>query len=216
MTRIDTAKSPYQAIMGRIPMACFVVAIMSASSEAQFLYDFVEFPSGDVLARLELTSLPATHAEVATLTFTPSSKSIFGYDTQYSGSFDTSFAMFLDDGVGGLQGNGGGISIGSVGDNNPPPGLLAISVHPLRPSDVALVPVNPVRLSLAADDNLNEDMIKVFYFHGDVGTSVERVGDWRLVPEPSSIGLCLTAILFGVGLGRTSKRNTNPPSTAPV
>ena len=69
-------------------MACFVVAIMSASSEAQLLYDFVESPSGDVLATLELTSLPATHAEVAGLTFTPAGEAIYGYAGLYSPMFD--------------------------------------------------------------------------------------------------------------------------------
>ena len=105
--------------MRRIVMPCFVVTITSASSEAQLLYDFVESPSGDVLATLELTSLPATHAEVAGLTFTPAGEAIYGYTGLYSGSFDTSFAMLLDDGIGGLQGNGDGTSEGNVRDSPP-------------------------------------------------------------------------------------------------
>ena len=60
MTHLKRGKSAYQAMTGRILMACFAIAIMSASSEAQLFYDFVEGDTGDVLATLKLTSLPST------------------------------------------------------------------------------------------------------------------------------------------------------------
>jgi hypothetical protein len=195
MTNVKTAKSAYRALMRCIVMPSFVVTITSASSEAQLLYDFVESPSGDVLATLELTSLPATHAEVAGLTFTPAGEAIYGYAGLYSGSFDSSFGMLLDDGIGGLQGNGDGTSEGNVRDSTPP--LSQFSMF------------GPLNFLLVADDNVNEDTIALSLLVGDVGVTIESVGDWRLVPEPSSIGLCLTAILFGVGLGRKSKRYTS-------
>jgi hypothetical protein len=195
MTNVKTAKSAYRALMRCIVIPSFVVTITSASSEAQLLYDFVESPSGDVLATLELTSLPATHAEVAGLTFTPAGEAIYGYAGLYSGSFDTSFGMLLDDGIGGLQGNGDGTSEGNVRDSTPP--LSQFSMF------------GPLNFLLVADDNVNEDTIALSLLVGDVGVTIESVGDWRLVPEPSSIGLCLTAILFGAGLGRKSKRYTS-------
>ena len=138
---------------------------MSARSEAQLFYDFVEFPSGNVLATLELTSLPATHAEVAGLTFTPAGEAILGYATPYSGSFDTSFGMLSDDGIGGLQGTSDGTSKGSVKDSTPPPIQIITEVNRLfqPPIQIIIFEDNPWNLFLVADDIVNKDTIATSY-----------------------------------------------------
>ena len=55
---------PHRALMFRITMASLAVAMMSANSQAQLFYDFIEGGYGEVLATLELSSLPAKHSEV--------------------------------------------------------------------------------------------------------------------------------------------------------
>jgi hypothetical protein len=103
----NRVKSSYQAMMGRMLMACFTVVIMSASSDAQLFYDFVEQTSGDVIATLELSSLPATLSEFQGLTFTPEGEAIFGFGPVYLGDFDvdaSNGSVVADDLEGGLAG----------------------------------------------------------------------------------------------------------------
>ena len=94
----------HRALMLRMMMACLAVAMMSVSSQAQRFYDFIEGGTGDVLATLELSSIPATHTEVVELTFTPAGETLFGYSSPYTGIFDGNDGPFVDDGTGGLDG----------------------------------------------------------------------------------------------------------------
>ena len=54
---------------------CLTGALMSGSCQAQLLYDFVSH--GDVLATLELRSLPAEPGDFVGLTFTPAGETVF-------------------------------------------------------------------------------------------------------------------------------------------
>ena len=97
--------------MGRIIAACLAVAMMSASSQAQLLYDFIEDGTDVVLATLELSMLPATHTIEVELTFTPLGRGdIRATRPLYLGSFDTQSGpgmAVIDDGAGGLVGDMG-------------------------------------------------------------------------------------------------------------
>ena len=86
MENESNLKPTYTAGLGTWFLACIMVAVMSASTEAQVFYDFVNDPPIAVRARLELSSLPATYAEVVELTFTPEGD-VFGLGPSVSGPF---------------------------------------------------------------------------------------------------------------------------------
>jgi len=166
----------------------FWLFAISADSEAQ-LFDFVGDDSGEVLATLNLSSLPATHEDIVSLTFSPIGESIFGYASTFPGEFQDSTGRFADDGFGGLIGadaleNGEAI----LGGFNPP----ASSLHPS----------GTARISLLANDQLSSlDAILVLPLSSD-DPQIVSSGNWRLVPEPSSAKLMLTAVTCGFGLRR--------------
>jgi hypothetical protein len=74
----------------KISLAIFLAAAILPSSvtTAQHLYNFVDQPSGNVMAVLELSALPALHTDFVSLTFSPIGESFFGLGTTYSGQFD--------------------------------------------------------------------------------------------------------------------------------
>ena len=65
----NRVKLSYQA--RSLLLACVTVAMMTTRTDAQLFYNFVEQTSHDVIATLELSSLPATLSEFQGLTFTP-------------------------------------------------------------------------------------------------------------------------------------------------
>lgn len=95
---------PFPSILPRIALVYIVVFIPSGASRAELSYDFVQDGTGDVLATLELSKLPATHNELNGLTFTPTGEALFGYTSPYTGSFTSSTNLFSDDGMGRLVG----------------------------------------------------------------------------------------------------------------
>ena len=174
-------------------MACLAVAMMSASSHAQVLYDFINDGTGEVLARLELAMLPATKTIEKELTFTPRGEAIFGLGPLYLGSFDTQSGpgrAVIDDGAGGLVGDMGFVT---WTDDDPP----YASVPPI--GEPALL----FRLEFSDDTNTLLDSIVL---EDVAGSLTERAGEWRLVPEPSGFAIVGAAVFVCSGIGRRRKR----------
>ena len=70
-------------------IALIGLALLCNACEAQ-VFDFVQRETDDVLARLELSSLPANHSDIVGLTFTEAGQAIFGLGPVYDGTFDLS------------------------------------------------------------------------------------------------------------------------------
>lgn len=170
---------------GHLIMACVATAVMTSSCEAQLFYDFVHGGTGDVLATLELTALPATHEEIVGLTFTPAGETFFGYVSPYAGVFDSTQEPWEDDGAGGLTAPSGGSKIFDV---DPP----ASSLHPNGGTfrfSMGVAP-DPGHDSFSVDPDSFSD------------PEILTVGDWRLVPEPSALLLFCLGALGAAALGR--------------
>lgn len=183
MTYTTSSKSSY-TLMWRMLVACVAVVMISADGQAQLFYDFVESPSGEVLATLELTNLPATHIDVAGLTFTPTGEAIFGYTSPYTGGFDYTPEPITDDGIGGLSGG------------------VIIDLTPTASRQHASLGTQ--RLEIGMSSTPGEDNILIS--PNDSLSVMFRPGDWRHVPEPNAISLILAAVLCGAGLGRRHMR----------
>ena len=159
-----------------IPALIFIVVLCRSTQASSLLYNFVERDTGDVLAVLDLASLPATHTDVNGLTFIPAGEAIFGVPGMYPGLFDTthpSDMSFVDDGSAGLVcKNCDHLPHGSIIVDTNPPVLgwseLALSAGAQPQSGDSVVALSPIGMPTAL----------VF-------------GDWRLVPEPSTIMLSL-------------------------
>lgn len=88
----------------------FVLLSAPASvTEAALVYEFIQTETNDLIATIELTSLPAQHTEIGSLTFEPTGTTLFGYSGLYRGAFDRTgttvggqFPFVGDDGSGGL------------------------------------------------------------------------------------------------------------------
>jgi hypothetical protein len=195
MTHDTKVRSAFQAMMCRMMMACIALTVMSASSEAGLFYDFVEDGTGNVLATLELSSLPATHTEVVGLTFTPAGEAIFGLGPTYTGIFDNSFptgGSLVDDGSGGLKGEP---NLVDIVDFDPPES----DPNPLTP------PLSQLVIRVPSDSNLNQLDAIMDNLNDDL-REVQAVGQFHFVPEPTSFALFLTAVLCGGGMGRGNAR----------
>ena len=160
---------------GFIISASLALLVTSAHCQAQELYNFVQAGTGDILATLDLTTLPATHTDVAGLTFSTKGEAIFGLGPVYTGTFDTTSESTVSET---LPMNLGCTSCNanSFFDNDPPMGFDSFQ--------------------LWFDDDLEEDAILL---NTGVG-AIRDFGDWVAVPEPatSSMAIFVMALLGGL------------------
>lgn len=153
-------------------------------------YNFVEEDSGNILATLELTSLPATHEEVAGLTFTPAGEAVFGLGSTYGGTFDEMAPAswtFVGSEQFGLIPSGCGFACAML-DNDPPPSTIV--------ADVEYVAVGFIVLTGQAVIRMN-DM-----------NPVNAFGLWQAVPEPSTAFLLILSLVFGAAVRRWGQRHS--------
>ena len=177
----------HRSLATRLPLAALALALLCSPAEADFVCNFEEDGTGNVLATLELSSLPATHSEVVSLLFSLDGEAIFGVLGLYSGTFDTTNDAFIADGADGLAGSGAG-TISSIFDFDP-----AI--------------VDAVFLELNASGNVGEDRINVNF--GPDSDTTFAFGDWTVVPEPSSALLLLIGLLGFVRRRRWTPRRSS-------
>ena len=169
----------------RLILSCLAISLLCNRVGAALFYDFVEWESGNVLATLQLSSLPASHWEVLGLTFTPAGQAKFGYGPIYQGEFDDSYNWFVDDGSGGI----GYAQFGPheywarIVDHNPPPSSFG----------------TPWIVSLSA--SIGSDEILIHPIGSGPEDSIVH-GQWLLIPEPTSASISLATILFAIGLRR--------------
>jgi len=173
------------AFLGSLSVALLITSTASANNGSHLFYDFVESPSGDILATLELSSLPALFGDVESLTFSPIGESLLGFGPTYLGDFDAGGGDPVIDVSGGLAG-------GFFSDNTPQPSSL---FPPLGRVDINM-PLVVGGDFIGLQDTGNRTLLRI-------------TGDWTLsaVPEPMSVGLCLTAALIGTGGFRRRRRN---------
>ena len=187
----NRVKLSYQA--QSLLLACITVAMMTTRTDAQLFYDFVEQTSQDVIATLELSSLPATLSEFQGLTFTPEGEALFGLGPEYLGDFDSDSSngsVAVDDLEGGLEGLPQNVR---WIDTNPPYSLIP----PLElPTKFIILEVLSGHHGTASFLILDEE-----------NNFIRAMGDWSLVPEPSNLSLIGVAVLFGTGMGRRRKRH---------
>lgn len=80
---------------------------------APLIYAFIQDHTNDVLAIMEFSKLPATHADVVSLTFTDAGDEIFGFGTTFDDVFSFSRGALDSDGATGLVSTiatGGGVN----------------------------------------------------------------------------------------------------------
>jgi hypothetical protein len=181
-----TRTAIHRSLATRLPLAALALALLCGPAEAGPSYNFVESGSDNVLATLELSSLPATHSEVVGLEFSTEGEAIFGVLGLYSGTFDSTNDAFIGDGADGLAGSGAGTS-STIFDFDP-----AI--------------VDAVRLELTAHGNVGSDVL--FADFGPDSSPIGVSGDWTAVPEPSTLILFVVgAVLAGSGVVRRRRRD---------
>ena len=171
-----------QAFPRSILAAYIAVVMMSATSQAGLVFEFVQDGTGDVLVTLELTSLPATHSEVAGLTFTPAGEAIFGLGSVYGSTFDSTSAgqTVVSDGFGGLTSSGG---LTRIFDNSPPAGnSFTVTVD---------------NITNGGGGTPFDDL----EYFDSFGSLVTAQGTFTAVPEPSSF---LFMGLVGIAMGAAS------------
>ena len=184
--------SVFQALVssGLARFVLFAVAgnlsTLAPSVEGQVFYEFEQSSTGDILATIELTQLPADVDDITELTFTPSGEAFFGLGPVYSGAFDRPVSGFAisDDGAGGL---GCGTSLCSANfiDDDPPVstrfGMLDAFVLDIR-------------------DGPEDDLFSVEF--PALPGLFQAVGDWRLA-QP---------ILYWSGASEGNNRDYSDPS----
>ena len=165
---------------GFIISASLALLVTSAHCQAQELYNFVQAGTGDVLATLDLTVVPATHTDVAGLTFSTKGEGIFGLGATYSGTFDLTSESTVSET---LPSNLGCTSCirNSFIDSDPPMGFDTFA--------------------LWFDNDLGEDAI---FLNTGVGV-VRDFGDWIAVPEPATSTMSVFALVL---LGAFRSRHT--------
>ena len=164
--------------------ACVLLTTMSTNSDASSLYSFVEVDTGETLATLEFSALPATNAEIVAFTFSESGESLFGFASPYSGGFDgVTMPGAVDDGSGGISG-------GSIFDDTP----LDSTRHTFNGTD---------RFELSFSDSPDEDTISVSPHLGQPhDIHLFARGNWVVVPEPSLNTMCVLFVFLACRLRR--------------
>lgn len=190
MARVWKLERSFAVVLYRILHATFVIVALSADAEATYFYDFEEAGTGDVLATLELSNLPATFRDFNTLTFTPEGEAIFGLGPIYQGSIEWQAgglgSVVSSDNAGGLIADSEfGVAwfdlfppYAAVPPDGSPPGYFAIQFG--------------VRNVGSSRDGLG------IFDSNFLGIFID--GTFRIVPEPTSIYLSGLAFLAAANL----------------
>jgi hypothetical protein len=164
-------------------IACPAILGTSRASASIVTYNFNESGSGDVLAVLQLSALPASPAEINSLTFTAAGDAIFGFGVgAYSpGNFEEfSNDTVIAEGLTGLMGTGSYQDDTYFTDNSNP----TSSIGPVTTFEMAF-----------------QSGVDADYLLMDIGGSegpITRLGNWQLAtPEPTA--LLVWSVLAGVG-----------------
>lgn len=169
----------------RIGLVAVTLLALTSSSRASTIYEFHQDGTGDVLATLELSALPATESEVVSLAFTPAGDAIFGLGELYDGTFDSSAKSFVDD--------GSGLLVSSEPD-------WGANIEDTTPEETSSVIGDLAWVILGTSDPGQH--VDVIYLEGaNFDTRVFANGSFLQVPEPSTCGL-LTLALTAAGLRR--------------
>ena len=184
MSNRTSQPSLCQAIIGRVIVVCFALVITPPTCQAQLFYDFIEGDTGEVMATLELATLPATFVDVAGLTFPAGGELFDRFGPTYLGAFNA----FEGGDVTEILPNNLGCSACSDGI------AQFIDISPLGSPDGFFSLVFSNKLG---DDRLHYILPNFFLVNGD----------WlKVVPEPTTVSYLIAAILFGVGSPRRRKR----------
>ncbi len=151
-------------------------------------YDFVEHPSGDILATLHTDSSdPFDHTNVIGLSFTSEGDALLGIGVgTYPNSFDQTSNLWMSDGIGGLS------TVSGLEDYiysfNAPPSQILFDLNNGSASTVILqLAVNPSSFdSIDLSDGTLPEFIHI-------------TGQWQLVPEPASILLVTPGLMMILG-----------------
>jgi len=192
----ECGKRPFTSLMLRIVFVALACVTMPSMSQAELFYNFVQERTGDVLATLELSSLPATARDINGLTFTSHGDALFGLPSPYPGTFSTLIPsrefVFGDDGMGGLTGG----TFGSRAyDWNPPES----SVYPYPTGFFVLEGSRTDQFGRRLPDRMGLSLATTP--QSFIGTN----GHWLRVPEPSGVSILAVMFLLGAGFGRRRK-----------
>ncbi|CAL1151169.1 unnamed protein product [Cladocopium goreaui] len=165
--------------------------VCATAAHAGRFYDFVETGTGDTIAHLWLTELPASQDEVVELRFTPKGQALFGFGDVYPKPLEnTAISLAYDDGMGGL---------GPTDDGEP---WMLPAIFDENPADSTIVdvPVYPIfrvgYRNAAGMDELRFKWSDSITGHG----SVSVLGDWvQTTPEPSG------GVLAAIGLAAAAR-----------
>lgn len=160
------------------------LATLTTNVQASHVYEFIQEGTGDTLAYWELSSLPAGHEEVISLTFTPIGEAMFGLGEHYDGEFDGWVQdQAMDDGMGGL---------GNSGNHEIDPSIFDVEDAPIS---TLAIGANEATMNLRYGTDPGEDRI---WYSFDSPGSIIADGDWRLVavPEPHTLAILSTSVLI--------------------
>ena len=176
----------------------FTLAIFicfTAVSKADIVFNFVEASSGNTLAVIELSQLPADETSVQSLSFTPAGQLALGLPATYAGQFDfvaaadgplgaNRFGNILSDGSGGLIGSGSIFGDAALTDLQPDQSTLQAGAG----TEALVLRFLPAQDSIILRSG-NENL----------APSIAIAGQFIAVPEPTSfivLGLGVSALLI--------------------
>ncbi len=170
-------------------IACFTLALLSPAVQASNLYQFERAGDGAILAILDMATVPGIATDVLSLEFTAIGAPVFGFAAgPYPGTFTSTFnSGFAPDGIGGLE--QGTAAEGGVRSFDPP-----VS---------AVVPMT-TELLLGATTVAGNDRVELRSSDPTMTLTVQ--GDWRQVPEPSTVAGLISLGAVGVVVWRRKKR----------
>ena len=171
-------------------MFCFPVVLVAfcmalpTLAQGPYLYQFEQEGTGEVLATLELASLPATQlSDLLSFRFTDAGDAVFAIGTNDFGpEFDFFGSSASGDGAGGLVG----------------PAFISLDEPPI-PSDLTNYPEfllsNTLQIRIGAPGSF--DLLEYRYDDSNFQIRILSVdGNWIQVPEPSALALfCVGAIV---------------------
>ena len=170
-------------------LAAVVITSCPTPVGASMFYFIREGTANDVLAKLELVGTdPYDHAEVASFQLTSEGAAlgplgVLGTDP-ISGPFSSSVNRFTADGIGGL-----------MSDAPPEQSILIYQVNDACRHELS-VSAGPVGMgdSLGMDPTLCDS------------PSILVPGTWRIIPEPSTLGLlCMATLALTIGWWRRKR-----------
>jgi hypothetical protein len=176
----------------RQPLNCAVlISILSSLSTAahgQLAYNFTS-DAGPVLATIEFTQLPGDHNDVASLIFTAAGDEVFGFGSEYLGTFDRmgqDTIGFMDE-EGMLVGANFDLGFGAdMHDDDPPESSLAGVQTTTRFTIDANNVINPPNV---------DRMILEYVDTAGMPQTINQFGSWFVVPEPDSMVAATLAAL---------------------